>query len=70
MQESISLVDILNELREIKKRIERIEDAIEDLADSILTPEEEKLLREVEEKIKKGDFSDFIPVEKLDEVLK
>ncbi|MEM4155998.1 MAG: hypothetical protein QXQ38_04650 [Archaeoglobaceae archaeon] len=70
MQESISLVDILNELREIRKRIERIEDAIEELADSILTPEEEKLLREVEEKIKKGDFSDFIPVEKLDEVLK
>jgi len=38
--------------------------------DSILTPEEEKLLREVEDKIKKGDFSDFIPIEKLDEVLK
>ncbi|MEM1593673.1 MAG: hypothetical protein QXI53_04885 [Archaeoglobaceae archaeon] len=70
MQESISLVDILNELREIKKRIERIEDAIEELVDSILTPEEEKLLREVEDKIKKGDFSDFIPIEKLDEVLK
>ncbi|MEM1579239.1 MAG: hypothetical protein QW540_06830 [Archaeoglobaceae archaeon] len=70
MQESITLVDILNELREIRKRIERIEDAIEDLADSILTPEEEKLLREVEDKIKKGDFSDFIPIEKLDEVLK
>ncbi|MEM5823391.1 MAG: hypothetical protein QXE98_01475, partial [Archaeoglobaceae archaeon] len=56
-----SLVDILNELREIKKRIERIEDAIEELVDSILAPEEEKLLREVEDKIKKGDFSDFIP---------
>ncbi|MEM0088737.1 MAG: hypothetical protein QW581_03095 [Archaeoglobaceae archaeon] len=70
MQESISLVDILNELREIKKRIERIEDAIEELVDSILTPEEEKLLREVEDKIKKGDFSDFIPIEKLDKVLK
>ncbi|MEM4292031.1 MAG: hypothetical protein QXR50_04870 [Archaeoglobaceae archaeon] len=70
MQELISLIDILNELREIKKRIERIEDAIEELMDSILTPEEEKLLREVEDKIKKGDFSDFIPIEKLDEVLK
>ncbi|MEM3477882.1 MAG: hypothetical protein QXM45_04300 [Archaeoglobaceae archaeon] len=56
MQESISLVDILNELREIKKRIERIEDAIEELVDSILTPEEEKLLREVEDKIKKRRF--------------
>ncbi|MDI9645276.1 MAG: hypothetical protein QFX40_01105 [Archaeoglobales archaeon] len=70
MQESISLIDILNELREIKKRIERIEDAIEDLADSILTPDEQELIRKHKEAIKKGDFSDFIPIEKLDEVLK
>ncbi|WP_180546187.1 hypothetical protein [Archaeoglobus fulgidus] len=43
--------------------------AIEDLIDSTLTPEEEKLLKEVKEKIGKGDFSEFIPLEKLDEAL-
>ncbi len=69
MQESVSLTDLLNELREIKKKIEHIEEAIEDLIDSTLTSEEEELLREVKEKIRKGDFSDFVPLEKLDEAL-
>ena len=69
MQETVSLVDILNELKEIKKRIERIEEAVEELIDSTLTPEEEKMLEEVKEKIRKGDFSEFVPLEKLDEVL-
>ena len=70
MQETVSLADLLNELREIKKKIEHIEEAIEDLIDSTLTPEEEELLKEVKEKIRKGDFSDFVPLEKLDEALK
>ncbi|MEM1957355.1 MAG: hypothetical protein QXX76_03700 [Archaeoglobaceae archaeon] len=65
MQESVSLVDILNELREIKKRIERIEDAIEELVDSILTPDEQELIRKHKEAIKKGDFSEFIDAEDL-----
>ncbi|GEM_PF-1232971 len=70
MQETVSLADLLNELREIKRRIERIEEAIEDLIDSTPTPEEEELIREVREKVRKGDFSDFIPLEKLDEALR
>jgi len=69
MQETISLADLLKELREIRKKLDRIEEIIEDLIDSTLTPEEEELLKEVEEKIKKGDFSEFIPLEKLDEAL-
>ncbi len=69
MQESVSLLDLLNELKEIRKKLDRIEEAIEDLIDSTLTPEEEKLLKEVREKIRKGDFSDFVPLEKLDEAL-
>jgi len=69
MQEATSLVDILNELREIKERLSRIEEAVENLIDSTLTPEEEELLKEVKDKISKGDLSDFIPLEKLDEVL-
>ena len=59
MQETISLSDILEELRTIKQRIEHIEGLIEDLIGSTLTPEEEKLLREVKEKIEKDDFSDL-----------
>ncbi len=69
MQESVSLLDLLNELKEIRKKLDRIEEAIEDLIDSMLTPEEEKLLKEVREKIRKGDFYDFVPLEKLDEAL-
>ena len=69
MQETISLMEILKELRQIKLRIEKIEESIEKLIDSTLTPEEEELLKEVREKIKKGDFSEFVPLEKLDEVL-
>ncbi len=70
MQETVSLSDILEELRSIKRKIEHIEELIEDLIDSTLTPEGEKLLKEVKEKIEKGDFSDFVPLEKLDEVLR
>ncbi len=70
MQETVSLVDLLNELREIKRKIEHIEKAVEELIDSTLTPEEEELLKEVKEKISKGDFSDFVPLEKLDEMLR
>ncbi len=69
MQETISLSDILEELRSIKQKIEHIEELIEDLIDSTLTPEE-RLLKEVKDKIEKGDFSDFVPLEKLDEVLR
>ncbi len=69
MQETVSLADILNELREIKRKIEHIEEAVEELIDSTLTPEEEELLEEVKKKIAKGDFSDFVPLEKLDEAL-
>ena len=69
MQETITLKDILKELREIKQKIEKIEESIEDLMDSMLTPEEEELLEEIKEKIRKGDYSDFIPLEKLDEAL-
>ncbi len=65
MQETVSLVDILNELREIKKRIERIEESIEELIDSTLTPEEEELIRKHKEMVKKGDFSEFIDAEDL-----
>ncbi|WP_290596666.1 hypothetical protein, partial [Archaeoglobus sp. JdFR-39] len=60
----------LNELREIKRRIERMEESIEELIDSTLTPEEEELLKEVKEKIRKGELSDFVPLEKLDEALR
>lgn len=70
MQETASLPDLLKELREIKQRIEHIEELIEDFIDSTLTPEEEEMLKEIEEKIAKGDFSDLIPLEKLDEVLR
>ena len=70
MEETISLVDFLNELKEIKQKIEHIEEVIEGLMDSTLTPEEEEMLKEVREKIEKGDFSNFIPLEKLDEVLR
>jgi len=70
MQETVTLTDLLKELKEIKDKIERIEEMIEDLIDSILTPEEEELLKEVKEKIAENDLSDFIPLKKLDEVLK
>jgi len=69
MQETVSLPDILKELKERKRRIEHIEEIIEELMDSTLTPEEEKLLEDVREKIKKGDFSEFVPLEELDKVL-
>jgi hypothetical protein len=65
MQESVSLVDLLNELREIKRRIERMEESIEELIDSTLTPEEEELIKKHKEMIKKGDFSEFIDAEDL-----
>jgi len=69
MQESVCLLNILNELKDIKEKIGRIENAVEELLDSTLTPEEEKLLKEVKEKIEKGNFSDFVPLDKLDEAL-
>ena len=65
MQETVSLADLLNELREIKRRIEWIEEAIEDLIDSTLTPEEEELIRRHKEMVRKGDFSEFIDAEDL-----
>lgn len=65
MQETVSLADILNELREIKRRIERIEEAVEELIDTTLTPEEEELIKKHKEMIKKGDFSEFIDAEDL-----
>ncbi len=65
MQETISLSDILNELREIKKKIECIEEAIENIIDSTLTPEEEELIEKHREMIRKGDFSEFIDAEDL-----
>ena len=70
MEETATLNDLLKELREIKRRIERIEEAVEELMDSTLTSEEEELLREVKEKVEKRDFSDFVPLEKLDDVLR
>ncbi len=70
MQETTSLSDILKELRDIKQRIEHIEELIEELIDSTLTPGEEKLLEEVREKIERDDFSDLVPLEKLDEALR
>ncbi|MCS7131005.1 MAG: hypothetical protein NZ872_06265 [Archaeoglobaceae archaeon] len=65
MQESVSLLEILNELKEIKKRIERIETIFEDLADSVLTPEEKELIKKHKEMIKQGDFSEFIDIDEL-----
>ena len=65
MQKTVSLFDLLNELKEIKQKIEHIEEAIEDLIDSTLTPEEEELIRKHKEMIKKGDFSEFIDAEDL-----
>ena len=70
MHKAVSLSDILNELREIKERVRHIEEAVEELIDLTLTSEEEEMLKEVREKIEKGDFSDFVALEKLDEVLK
>ncbi len=70
MQETTSLSDILKELRDIKQRIEHIEELIEELIDSTLTPGEEKLLEEIREKIERDDFSDLVPLEKLDEALR
>ncbi len=52
MQETVSLANILKELKEIRRKINRIEEAIEDFIDSTLTPEEEELLNEVIERIK------------------
>ena len=65
MQESVSLLDLLNELKEIRKKLDRIEKAIKDLIDSTLTPEEEELIKKHKEMIKKGDFSEFIDAEDL-----
>lgn len=65
MQETVSLADLLNELREIRRRIERIEEAVEELIDTTLTPEEEELIKKHKEMIKKGDFSEFIDAEDL-----
>jgi len=65
MQETVTLTDLLKELKEIKDKIERIEEMIEDLIDSTLTPEEEELIKKHKEMIKKGDFSEFIDAEDL-----
>ena len=70
MQETVSLQDLLKELKDIKQKIEHVEDLIEDLMDSTLTPEEEELLKEVQEDIAKSDLSDYVPLEKLDEALR
>ena len=70
MQEHVTLSEILEEVRRLKKDVERLEELIENLIDSTLTPEEEKLLKEVEEDLKSGDLSKFIPLEKLDDVLR
>ena len=70
MQVTVSLSDVLKEIREMRERLERLEELIEDFIDSTLTPEEEELLREIEEKIEKGDLSDFIPLEELEKALK
>ena len=43
---------------------------MEELIDSTLAQEEEELLEEARKKIAEGDFSDFIPLEKLNEVLR
>ena len=65
MQETVSLADLLNELREIRRRIERTGEAVEELIDTTLTPEEEELIKKHKEMIKKGDFSEFIDAEDL-----
>jgi len=70
MQERITLSSILEEVRRLKKDVERLEEMIENLIDSTLTPEEEKLLKEVEEDLKSRDLSKYIPLEKLDDVLR
>ena len=49
----------------MRERLERLEELLEDFIDSTLTPEEEKLIKELKEKVKKGDFSDFIDAEDL-----
>jgi len=70
MQERITLSSILEEVRRLKKDVERLEEMIGNLIDSTLTPEEEKLLKEVEEDLKSRDLSKYIPLEKLDDVLR
>ncbi len=70
MQEHVTLSDILEEVRRLKKDVERLEEMIESLIDSTLTPEEEKLLEEVEEDLESGDLSKYIPLEKLDDALR
>ena len=65
MQETVSLTDILEELRSIKQKIEHLEELIEDLVDSTLSPEEEELIKKHKEMIEKGDFSEFIDAEDL-----
>jgi len=67
---SVTLSDVLEEVKKLRKDVERLASLIEDLVDSTLTPEERELLREVEGDIKKGDLSKYIPLEKLDETLK
>ena len=66
----VTLSNILEEVRRLKKDVERLEEMIESLIDSTLTPEEEKLLKEVEEDLKSGDLSKYIPLEKLDDALR
>ncbi|RLI78626.1 hypothetical protein DRP07_10885 [Archaeoglobales archaeon] len=70
MQETVSLQDLLRELKDIKQKIEHAEELIEGLLDSILTPEEERLLKEVQKDVAKGDLSEYVPFEKLDEALR
>ena len=46
----------------VRKEMERVIKLIENM---FLTPEEKKLLENVKEKIKKKDYSEFIPIENL-----
>ena len=70
MQKRITLSNILEEVRRLKKDVERLEEMIENLIDSTLTPEEEELLKEVEKDLKSGDLSKYIPLEKLNDALR
>ena len=69
MQKDITLSDIMEEIRELRKDVERLEGMIRYLIESTLTLEEEESSRGVED-IKARDLSKYLPFRNLDDALK
>ncbi len=69
MQKDVTLSDIMKEIRELRKDVERLEGMIRYLIESTLTLEEEESSRGVED-IKSRDLSKYLPFRNLDDALK